>query len=228
VSRACVLALEILTLVRGYNELLERSGLPQMELGLGIAYQDSAPLYLMDGDHRIMISDAINESDRLSSCNKRVRKKLAPDAGLFRVYTLQIGGDSTADADDVAHSEDITINYNVSGICLSEPAFRKLRTEISLSPWQANFKGPEFKKTGSKKNDERWTDEQCEFLVGTVPLANGAFRKIAIRKSRIAQVDLRDFSLLHWTDRFYFEVCADPAVYAALPGEKSAASSEQR
>jgi len=47
--------------------------------------------------------------------------------------------------------------------------------------------------------------------------------KIAIRKSRITQVDLRDFSLLHWTDRFYFEVCADPAVYAALPGEKSAA-----
>jgi len=50
------------------------------------------------------------------------------------------------------------------------------------------------------------------------PSSNGAFRKIAIRKSRIAQVDVRDFSLLHWTDRFYFEVCADPAVYAALPG----------
>jgi hypothetical protein len=222
VSRACVLAWEILSLVRGYNELLERSGLPQMELGLGIAYQDSAPLYLMDGDHRIMISDAINESDRLSSCNKRVRKKLAPDAGLFRVYTLQIGGDSSADSEGGAHSEDITINYNVSGICLSEPAFRKLRAEISLSPWPVNFKG-----AGFRKNDERWTDEQCEFLVGTVPLANGAFRKIAIRKSRIAQVDVRDFSLLHWTDRFYFEVCADPAVYAALPGEKSAAA-EQR
>jgi len=34
VSRACVLAWEILSLVRGYNELLERSGLPQMELVL--------------------------------------------------------------------------------------------------------------------------------------------------------------------------------------------------
>jgi hypothetical protein len=215
VSRACVLAWEILSLVRDYNELLERSGLPQMELGLGIAYQESAPLYLMDGDHRIMISDAINESDRLSSCNKRVRKKLAPDAGLFRVYTLQIGADSGADSDSGANSEDITINYNVGGICLSEPAFRKLQHEISLSPWKTNFKG-------------KWIDDQREFLVGTVPLANGAFRKIAIRKSRIAQVDLRDFSLLHWTDRFYFEVCADPAVYAALPGEKSAAASEQR
>jgi hypothetical protein len=215
VSRACVLAWEILSLVRGYNELLERSGLPQMELGLGIAYQDSAPLYLMDGDHRIMISDAINESDRLSSCNKRVRKKLAPDAGVFRVYTLQVGGDSDVDSEGGANSEDITINYNVSGICLSEPAFRKLQQEISLSPWKVNFKG-------------KWIDDEREFLVGTVPLANGAFRKIAIRKSRIAQVDLRDFSLQHWTDRFYFEVCADPAVYAALPGEKSAAATEPR
>jgi hypothetical protein len=178
-----------------------------MELGLGIAYQDSAPLYLMDGDHRIMISDAINESDRLSSCNKRVRKNLAADAGLFRVYRLQLSSDADGG------SEDITINYNVGGICLSEPAFRKLQQEISLSPWKINFKG-------------KWIDDEREFLVGTVPLANGAFRKIAIRKSRIAQVDVRNFSLLHWTDRFYFEVCADPAVYAALLGEKSAAASE--
>ena len=211
VSRACVLAWEILSLVRGYNELLQRSGLPQMELGLGIAYQDSAPLYLMDGDHRIMISDAINESDRLSSCNKRVRKKLTPDAGLFRVYRLQI----SADSDPEGAPEEITINYNVGGICLSEPAFRKLQQEISLTPWKANFKG-------------KWIDDQREFLVGTVPLANGAFRKIAIRKSRIAQVDVRDFSVLHWTDLFYFEVCADPAVYAALPGEKSTVATEPR
>ncbi len=60
VGRTCVLAWEIVSLLREYNELLEQSGLPQMEVGLGIAYQDSAPLYLMDGEHRIMISDAIN------------------------------------------------------------------------------------------------------------------------------------------------------------------------
>jgi hypothetical protein len=217
VSRACVLAWEILSLLRGYNELLERSGLPQMEVGLGIAYQDAAPLYLMDGDHRIMISDAINESDRLSSCNKRVRKKLAPDAGLFRVYRLQISANS--DADGGSSSEEITINYNVGGICLSEPAFRKLQQEISLSPWPVTFKGPGF--------NTQWIDAKREFFVGTVPLANGAFRKIVIRKSRIAQVDIRDLSRLHWTDRFYYEVCADPAVYAALPGEKSAAAEKR-
>src|ERR1700676_317065 len=96
VGRTCVLAWEIVNLLREYNELLERSGLPPMEVGLGIAYQDSPPLYLMDGEHRIMISDAINDSDRLSSCSKQVRKKIAPDAGVFQVYSVQIGGNKGA------------------------------------------------------------------------------------------------------------------------------------
>jgi hypothetical protein len=207
VSRACVLAAEILSLLRGYNELLERAGLPQMEVGLGIAYQDSAPLYLMDGEHRIMISDAINESDRLSSCNRRVRKKLAPDAGIFQVYSVQIGSNESPDSG----VEELRLNYNVGGICLSEPAFRKMQQEIALVPWQADFTGP-------------WMDQQREFFMGTVPLANGAFRRMVIRKSRIAQVDVRDLSILGWTDRYYYEVCANPAVEAALPGEKSASA----
>ena len=108
------------------------------------------------------------------------------------------------------------LNYNVGGICLSEAAFRKLQQEISLSPWAASLNEPGF--TGP------WIDEQREFFVGTVPIANGVFRKIVIRKNRIAQVDIRDLSILHWTDRWYYEVCANPAVYAALPGEKSAAA----
>jgi hypothetical protein len=231
VGRACVLAWEIVSLLHEYNELLERSGLPQMEVGLGIAYQDSAPLYLMDGERRIMISDAINESDRLSSCSKRVRKKVAPDAGVFQVYSVQIGGGGNNRRDDrgdhndsagaEAGAEEMRLNYNVGGICLSEAAFRKLQQEISLSPWLADprklgFNGPGF--TGA------WIDEQVEFFIGTVPIANGVFRKIAIRKNRIAQVDVRDLSILHWTDRWYYEVCANPAVYAALPGEKSASA----
>ena len=73
VSRACVLAREMMEIVGGYNHLLQRSGLPALELGIGISYQNSAPTYLLDGEHRIMISDALNESDRLSSCDKRMR-----------------------------------------------------------------------------------------------------------------------------------------------------------
>jgi hypothetical protein len=189
-----------------------------MEVGLGIAYQDSPPLYLMDGEHRIMISDAINESDRLSSCSRRVRKKLAPDAGVFQVYSVQIGGggNNKDTASPEAGAEEMRLNYNVGGICLSEAAFGKLQQEISLSPWAANPSEPGFRGP--------WIDEQSEFFVGTVPIANGVFRKIAIRKNRIAQVDVRDLSILHWTERCYYEVCANPAVYAALPGEKSASA----
>ncbi|MGO9864721.1 MAG: hypothetical protein ACLPLR_14005 [Terriglobales bacterium] len=213
VGRACVLAWEIVNLLREYNELLSRSGLPEMEVGLGIAYQDSAPLYLMDGEHRIMISDAINESDRLSSCNKRVRKKLAPDAGVFQVYSVQVGGaESNKDGAD-ANMEEMRLNYNVGGICLSEAAFGKLQQEISLTSWEPGRNAPGF--------SGPWVDKKCEFFVGTVPIANGAFRKIAIRKNRIAQVDIRDLSNPRWLERYYYEVCANPAVYAALPGEKS-------
>ncbi len=224
VGRTCVLAWEIVSLLREYNELLERSGLPQMEVGLGIAYQDSPPLYLVDGDHRIMISDAINESDRLSSCSKRVRKKVAPDAGVFQVYSVQIGGggkngnngSNGNDASADAGAEEMCLNYNVGGICLSEAAFRKLQQEISLSPW-----APDASESGF---NSPWIDDKREIFVGTVPIANGVFRKLAIRKNRIAQVDVRDLSILQWTDRCYYEVCANPAVYAALPGEKSAAT----
>jgi class 3 adenylate cyclase len=252
VARTCVLAWEIVNLLREYNQLLERSGLPQMEVGLGIAYQDSPPLYLMDGEHRIMISDAINVSDRLSSCNKRVRKKIAPDAGVFQVYSLQIGGSNTADATAKAGaheagtheveapeiaSEEVRLNYNVGGICLSELAFRKLQQEISLTALQAGSgnkgqrgsgvvgsgsTGPAFYGPGF---NGVWLDDQREFFVGTVPIANGAFRKIVIRKNRIAQVDVRDLSILRWTGQYYYEVCANPAIYAALSGEKSASGS---
>jgi hypothetical protein len=221
VGRACVLAWEIVNLLHGYNELLKRSGLPQMEVGLGIACQDSPPLYLMDGDHRIMISDAINESDRLSSCSKRVRKKLADEAGVFQVYTLQLGG---SQQDPEAAGEELRLNYNVGGICLSEAAFVKLRQEISLTPITTDFAGSDFKGQNFKT---RWIDPDGEFFIGTVPIANGMFRKIAIRKSRVAQVDVRNLSILQWTDRCYYEVCANPAVYAALPGEKSAAAKQQ-
>jgi hypothetical protein len=230
VGRTCVLAWEIVSVLRDYNELLESSGLPQMEVGLGIAYQDSPPLYLVDGEHRIMISEAINESDRLSSCSKRFRKKLAPDAGIFQVYSVQIGGGGNQGSNGNPHdsvtadAEEMRLNYNVGGICLSEAGFRKLQQEISLSPWAANaseagFSGPGLSAPGFSGP---WIDEQCEIFVGTVPLANGLFRQLAIRKNRIAQVDVRDLSILQWTDRWYYEVCANPAVYAALPGEKAA------
>jgi len=218
VGRACVLACEIVSLLRGYNELLRRSGLPSMEVGLGISYQDSPPLYLMDGDRRIMISDAINESDRLASCNKRARGTIAQDAGMFHVYGMDA---CTENAGAAASADDLPLSYNVGGICLSEAAFSKLQEEIALEPVL-----PDFDRLGVSRRDfyKRWLDPLTEFFSGTVPIANGAFRKIVVRKSRVAQIDVRDISFLEWSDRCYYEVCVNPVVHAELSEGKSAAA----
>jgi len=129
VSRMCVLAREIIEIVRGYNELMQRSGMPQLELGLGITLQESAPLYLMDGEHQIMISEALNESDRLSSCNKRARKVMEPQAGPFHVYAFQ-----AADVDADGNPEDVILSFNLGGIRMNQAAFSKLQQEITLEP----------------------------------------------------------------------------------------------
>src|SRR5438093_4368094 len=204
VSRACVLGREIIEIVQGYNELLERAGLPGLELGIGTAHQDSAPLYLMDGEQRIMISEALNESDRLSSCNKRARKAIESLGSPFRVYAFQTA--SAADAGE--NAEDITVSYNVGGIRMSEAAFRKLKQEISLDPIELGLPA-------------LWGSEEFRLHTGVVPLGNGIFRKILVRESHIPEIDARS-SLNLWTERSYYEVCTHPAIFAELEGQRSA------
>jgi class 3 adenylate cyclase len=211
VSRACVLAREIIDIVRGYNETLARSGLPNLEIGIGISYQQSAPLYLMDGNRRIMISDAVNESDRLSSCNKRVRKAMGSTESVFHVFTFQ----TVSDSDAGENTEDFTLRFNVGGICMNEAAFQKLQHEVSIS-------------ASSLRLPLLWNEEGSRILSALVPLGNDIFRKIAVRESRVAQIDLRSFSLQRWTDRRYYEVCADPTVYAELEKKSEGISAASR
>jgi class 3 adenylate cyclase len=206
VSRACVLAREMVEIVRGYNELVTKAGLPPLELGVGIAYQEAAPLYLMDGERRIMISEALNESDRLSSCNKRARKAMEALGSPFHVYAFQ----TVSDADAGEAAEDFLMAFNLGGIRLSPAAFQKLRNEISLERVQS-------------KLPELWGSERFTLYRGLVSVDNDIFRKIVLRESRVAQVDPRNFTLQKWTEKSYYEVCSDPAIYAELEGEKAAA-----
>jgi hypothetical protein len=207
VSRMAVLAREIIEIVRGYNELVQRSSMPQLELGIGITLQDSAPLYLMDGEHQIMISEALNESDRLSSCNKRARKVMEPQAGPFHVYAFQ-----AADLDEDGNPEDVTLCFNLSGIRMNEAAFRKLRQEISLEPLKVKLPASS---ASSEKGEYR-------LYSGTVPVDRDIFRKIVVRESRIPRIDSADFRVKGWTERLYYEICTDPAIYAALEKKKGA------
>jgi len=207
VSRMCVLAREIIEIVRGYNELMQRSGMPQLELGLGITLQESAPLYLMDGEHQIMISEALNESDRLSSCNKRVRKVMEPQAGPFHVYAFQ-----SAELDADGNPEDVILNFNLGGIRMNEAAYKKLQQEITLEPLKVKL--PAALASSDKG--------EYKLFTATVPVDRDIFRKIVVRESRIPRIDPIDFSIKGWTDRSYYEICTDQGIYSALERRKGA------
>jgi class 3 adenylate cyclase len=210
VSRACVLAREIIEIVRGYNELVQRSGMPGLELGVGITLQEAAPLYLMDGEHQIMISEALNESDRLSSCNKRARKVMEPQAGPFHVYVFQASAEPSKDESE--NPEDSVLSYNLGGIRMNEAAFRKLEQEISLVP--LSVKALPLIESSDKG--------EYQLFSATVPVDRDIFRKIVVRQSRVPRINVDDFSVQSWTGRTYYEVCTDPAIYAALEKKKAA------
>jgi hypothetical protein len=205
VCRASVLAREIIEIVRGYNQLLERAGLPGIELGVGIAYQDSAPMYLMDGEQRIMISDALNESDRLSSCSKRVRKSMKAMETPFNVYAFQ----TVSDADVEDGPDDFILKYNLNGIRISEAAFQRLKQEISLELSPLDL-------------PKAWEGEEFHLWSGLVPVGNDIFRNIIVRGSRMPQIDPHNFSVQLWTERWYYEVCSNPAIDAKLEGNARA------
>jgi hypothetical protein len=95
---------------------------------VGITLQESAPLYLMDGERQIMISEALNESDRLSSCNKRARKVMEPQAGRRSTCTPFRPRNSPKNG----NPEDVILSFNLGGIRMNEAAFRKLQQEITL------------------------------------------------------------------------------------------------
>jgi len=207
VSRCCALAREIIGVVSAYNEKSQKAGLPTLELGIGIAYQDAAPLYLVDGASRIMISPALNESDRLSSCNRAARRCLARNPTIFNVFAFQ----SLEDADGNGDAEELLVRYNIGGVHLNEAAFHKLRQEISL-------------RTDNLELPMIWGRETVRLYSGMVPLPSGGFQKLAIREARVAHVDARTFALKRWTDRRYYEACTCSEIHDLLERAKTPAA----
>ena len=200
VGRTCVLAKEMIQIVRAYNDISQKQGLPQLELGLGVTFQDTAPMYLMDGSHRIMISSALNESDRLSGCSKGARKYLGEGTdNLFNVFSFQ----TVDDADTGGMPDEFLVRYNVGGIHISAAAFQKLQKEIALKEHEIEL--PMI-----------WDKEKVRLFSGVVPVGQGIFHNIAVREGRIAHVDARDFSLTNWTEKKYYEVCINETIYEFL------------
>ncbi len=199
VAQTCVLAKEIIQVVTAYNERSHEAGLPSLELGIGISYQDSAPMYLMDGSKKIMISKALNESDRLSSCSKGMRRLLEDRELLFNVFSFK----TVEDEDTGGNPDEFLLRYNIGGIHINAAAFQKLRSEISLQAFDVQV--PMI-----------WNKTAVRVYAGMVPLSQGSFHQIVVREGRIAHVDARDFSLKQITDSYYYEVCTHPKIYKAI------------
>ena len=99
------------------------------------------------------------------------------------------------------------MRYNVGGIRLSAPAFKRLQEEISLERCTLQF-------------PRLWGSEELQFYSGLVPIGSDIFRRVVIRASRVPVVNTSDFSLAQWTEAPVYEVCTNAAVYA--PFETSA------
>jgi hypothetical protein len=190
VARACVLSREILAVTGAYNARAKTGDLPPLELGVGMAFQDSAPSLWMDADSRIMISRALNLSDRLSSCSKMARRLFQTNPAPFNVYLLQTLMEDVA-ADE---GEELLVRYNLNGIELNEEGFQKLSSEISLSPMGGNFPLP-------------WGKERVQLYFGQVPLGE-SLEPIVVRKGFVRQL-LPGGKIGAQGTRAYYEVCTD-------------------
>jgi class 3 adenylate cyclase len=207
VARTCVLAKEMIGIVSAYNEQSQKQGLPALELGIGISYQDSAPMYLVYGSQRIMISKALNESDRLSSCSKGARRFAAGKQTPFSVFSLQ----TVQDKDISGNPDEFLVRYNISGVLISTAAFEKLSQEISLE--EHSVKLPTI-----------WPGELVKLFSGTVPIASGLFHKIVVREGAIPHVDAATMTVKDWMPRKYYEVCVNQEVYDLLDKPAAAAA----
>jgi hypothetical protein len=195
VARCCGLAIRILSVLQRYNLRNRKNGLPAIEVGIGIAHEDSPPMFLFDQTNRIMISPAINHADRLSACHKEIRKHLAQKKGLFNLYVFQ----AVSDTELAATADDLLWRYNVNGIELSESAFDKLRREIMLKTVSGVI--PEF------------GERALTLHFGKFPTVSGRYQPLVIREGHVPMVGKETLSALRFTFRKYYEVCTHNRLY---------------
>jgi len=130
VARACGFAQELIALVANRNRENRHLGLPELELGVGIAFEEGAPTYLFDEGRKITISPAIHRADRLSSSDlPRGFLELLPGErpdgwGVEEVMVRE-------SANPVSKEPKLR-RYNVNGIELDAAAFERLRQEMVL------------------------------------------------------------------------------------------------
>jgi hypothetical protein len=194
VAKACALSRQILVVCNSYNDRAVSAQLPALEIGIGVAYQGSAPTYWTDGESKIMISKALNLSDRLSGCAKLAKRLLAgkkTDFALFQFLTAMEG----ASAEEL---DEFLVRFNMNGIELNEEGFQKLSEEISLEPVEMNVMTP-------------WGKEETTLYWGEVPMGESV--EVLLLRKAVARQLLPDGKIGPATEHNYYEVCTSPALY---------------
>ncbi len=199
VACACGLAKNMLAIIHQTNMKSRKHGLPVFELGIGISFENSAPTFLFDGNHRIMISSAINLADRLSGCSKMVRRRLEPHKKPFNLYVFQPQSDPSEPGANHATVDDLAARYNVNGIELNLQGFQKLSQEIDLKAVKCSM--PELQKKSFK------------VYTGKYPTLSGQYQRLVIRENKIPEVKPDSLKIIGMTSRYYYEVCTHPGLY---------------
>ena len=197
VAKACVLARQILNVCNSHNDGAASSDLPTLELGLGVAHQGDAPTYWSDGESRIMISKALNLSDRLSGCAKLARRMLEKQKSHFSLFQFlqAMAGASAEELDE------FLVRYNRNGIELNEEGFLKLYDEISLECIETKLELP-------------WGKETVTLYYGEVPMGESV--ELLVLRKGLARELTPDGRIGGPSTHVYYEVCTAPALYALV------------
>jgi hypothetical protein len=194
VAKACALSKQILTVCNSYNDQAVSSQLPPLEIGIGVAFQGSAPTYWTDGESRIMISKALNLSDRLSGCAKLAKRMLSGQKTHFSIFQFLTAMEG-ASAEEL---DEFLVRYNMNGIELNEEGFAKLSEEISLETIHTKLEYP-------------WSREEVILYYGEVPMGESV--ELLVLRKGVARQLLPDGKIGKASDHNYYEVCTSPALY---------------
>ena len=207
VAKACILSRQMLAVCNSYNDRAVTSDLPALELGIGVAFQGSAPTYWTDGESKIMISKALNLSDRLSGCTKIAKRLLTGQKTLFSVFQFLTAMEG-ASAEEL---DEFLVRFNMNGIELNEEGFQKLSEEISLDSIETKLEMP-------------WGKENVTLYYGEVPMGESV--ELLVLRKGLARQLLPDGKIGVASSHPYYEVCTSPALYdlvAALIRTQTAA-----
>jgi hypothetical protein len=194
VAKACALSKQILAVCNSYNDSTSTTHLPALELGIGIAFQGSAPTYWVDGDSRIMISKALNLSDRLSGCGKLAKRMLAGQKTHFSVFHFL----TTLEGASAEELDEFLMRYNMNGIELNQEGFQKLSEEISLEKLVT-------------KQEMPWAKQEVTLYYGEVPIGESV--ELLVLREGMARELLPDGKIGKLSEHRYYEVCTSPAIY---------------